>query len=94
MNAKEFMNNYDKNGYCAGSTFGDFYYEDDEIELMMETYANYKTKELEAKILTYRQRLKKLKDGEEIEKMFVAPGEFIISEILDDFDEHFNITTK
>lgn len=61
---------------------------------LMEKYANYKTRDLEAKILTFRDRLKTTVD--------VSLGGTIVMKnyndeyynIVDIFDEYFNITTN
>lgn len=95
MNAENWLENEELcNPLIQGSHPADDLFPGYKCSTVMERYANNKTKELQAQILEYRQRLKKLKDGEEIERMFVTPGEFIMSEILEDYDKHFNLTTE
>jgi hypothetical protein len=57
-----------------------------ELTTIMERYANYKSKELQAMILNFRMSLK-----EKMEKSF-DDSYFVLFNLLDEFDNHFEIT--
>lgn len=61
---------------------------------LMERYANYKTKELQAQILNFRNIIKNDLSVDEGGVVTIYKGHNDNLELLDAYDKHFNLTTK
>jgi len=63
------------------------------LELLMERYANYKTRDFQAKILIFRQKLKKI-DTSIGGTICIWDEDNGLIKLESYYDEHFNITTE
>lgn len=85
LTAKEWLEKEYKSEENVITIFGNLSYG------LIERYASYRTRELEEKIMEYRNNLKR---GSEISFAEAIYPEYTYSDMLKSFEKHFNITSE
>ena len=90
MNAQEWLNEEGfKNTVLLKDTGYDY-----PVSILMERYANYKTKELEAKVLDFRNNLDNIDCTAGGSIVMCLPNVGHCEDLQTFYDTHFNLTTQ